>query len=84
MPVWLPCGPWKPGLSKESSWQKTKLTKSAVGAEQPRRSLVELRYTLVPGFLCKVTPAGREVFTLQYRTNARERLWTQRSMQHMR
>jgi hypothetical protein len=27
----------------------------------------------VPGFLCKITPAGRKVFMLQYRTNAGER-----------
>jgi len=28
---------------------------------------------VVPGFLCKITPAGRKVFMLQYRTNAGER-----------
>lgn len=28
---------------------------------------------LVPGFLCKITSAGRKVFMLQYRTNADER-----------
>ena len=28
---------------------------------------------MVPGFLCKITPAGRKVFMLQYRTNAGER-----------
>jgi hypothetical protein len=27
----------------------------------------------VPGFLVKVTPAGRKIFMLQYRTNAGER-----------
>ncbi|MBS1942175.1 MAG: tyrosine-type recombinase/integrase [Bacteroidetes bacterium] len=52
---------------------KTKLTKSAVDAAQPQAQPVELRDTLVPGFLCKVTPAGRKVFMLQYRTNAGER-----------
>ena len=52
---------------------KTKLTKSAVDAAQPQALAVELRDTLVPGFLCKVTPAGRKVFMLQYRTNAGER-----------
>ncbi|WP_152371875.1 tyrosine-type recombinase/integrase, partial [Pseudomonas aeruginosa] len=31
---------------------------------------VELRDTVVPGFLCKVTPTGRKVFMLQYRTNS--------------
>ena len=45
---------------------KLKLTKSAVDAAQPQAQAVELRDTLVPGFLCKVTPAGRKVFMLQY------------------
>jgi len=27
----------------------------------------------VPGCLCKITPPGRQVFMLQYRTNAGER-----------
>lgn len=52
---------------------KVKLTKSAVDAAQPQAQAVELRDTLVPGFLCKITPAGRKVFMLQYRTNAGER-----------
>jgi integrase len=52
---------------------KIKLTKSAVDAAQPQTKAVELRDTLVPGFLCKITPAGRKVFMLQYRTNAGER-----------
>lgn len=52
---------------------KIKLTKSAVDAAQPQAQAIELRDTLVPGFLCKVTPAGRKVFMLQYRTNAGER-----------
>lgn len=52
---------------------KIKLTKSAVDAAQPQAQPVELRDTLVPGFLCKITPAGRKVFMLQYRTNAGER-----------
>ncbi len=52
---------------------KIKLTKSAVDAALPQAQAVELRDTLVPGFLCKVTPAGRKVFMLQYRTNAGER-----------
>ena len=45
---------------------KIKLTKSAVDAAQPQAQAVELRDTLVPGFLCKITPAGRKVFMLQY------------------
>lgn len=52
---------------------KIKLTKSAVDAAQPQAQPVELRDTLVPGFLCKITPTGRKVFMLQYRTNAGER-----------
>ncbi len=52
---------------------KIKLTKSAVDAAQPQAQAVELRDTLVPGFLCKITPTGRKVFMLQYRTNAGER-----------
>lgn len=52
---------------------KIKLTKSAVDAAQPQAQPVELRDTLVPGFLCKITPAGRKVFMLLYRTNAGER-----------
>ena len=52
---------------------KLKLTKSAVDAAQPQAQAVELRDTMVPGFLCKITPAGRKVFMLQYRTNAGER-----------
>ncbi|RMO08306.1 Integrase [Pseudomonas cichorii] len=52
---------------------KIKLTKSAVDAARPQAQAIELRDTLVPGFLCKITPAGRKVFMLQYRTNAGER-----------
>jgi hypothetical protein len=52
---------------------KIKLTKSAVDALQPQAQPVELRDTQVPGFLCKVTPAGRKVFMQQYRANAGER-----------
>ncbi|WP_400564434.1 tyrosine-type recombinase/integrase [Pseudomonas aeruginosa] len=52
---------------------KIKLTKSVVDAAAPQAQAIELRDTLVPGFMCKVTPAGRKVFMLQYRTNAGER-----------
>lgn len=51
---------------------KIKLTKSAVDAAQATAQVIELRDALVPGFLCKITPAGR-MFMLQYRTNAGER-----------
>ncbi len=47
---------------------KIKLTKTAVDAAQPQAQAVELRDTVVPGFLCKITPTGRKVFMLQYRT----------------
>ncbi len=50
---------------------KIKLTKSAVDAAQPQAQPIELRDTLVPGFLCKITPAGRKVFMLQYRDECR-------------
>lgn len=49
---------------------KIKLTKTVVDAARPQSQDVELRDTVVPGFLCKVTPAGRKVFMLQYRTNS--------------
>ena len=49
---------------------KIKLTKSAVDAAQAQTCDVELRDTIVPGFLCKITPSGRKVFMLQYRTNS--------------
>jgi len=52
---------------------RIKLTKTAVESVQPQAQAVELRDTVVPGFLCKITPAGRRVFMLQYRTNAGER-----------
>jgi integrase len=52
---------------------KIKLTKIAVETAQPQAEDVELRDTVVPGFLCKITPAGRRVFMLQYRTNAGQR-----------
>ncbi|WBM38710.1 tyrosine-type recombinase/integrase [Alcaligenes faecalis] len=48
---------------------KLKLTKSAVESAQPIGKDYELRDTIVPGFLCKVTSHGRKVFMLQYRTN---------------
>lgn len=49
---------------------KIKLTKSLIDAAQAKTCDLELRDTLVPGFLCKITPAGRKVFMLQYRTNS--------------
>jgi integrase len=52
---------------------KIKLTKTVVDTAQPQSTDIELRDTLVPGFMCKVTPSGRKVFMVQYRTNAGER-----------
>jgi len=49
---------------------KIKLTKTT----KPQAQAIELRDTVVPGFLCKITPAGRRVFMLfsiaQTRANA--------------
>ncbi|MGK4923730.1 tyrosine-type recombinase/integrase [Bordetella hinzii] len=52
---------------------KIKLTKSTVDAAEVTGKDYELRDTIVPGFLCKVTAHGRKVFMLQYRTNWGER-----------
>lgn len=52
---------------------KTKLTKTAVDAAGPQQKDYELRDTVVPGFLLKVTPTGRKIFMVQYRTNSGER-----------
>jgi len=45
-----------------------KLTKTAIESARPEKSDYELRDSAVPGFLCKVTPSGRKVFMLSYRT----------------
>jgi integrase len=50
-----------------------KLTKTMVDAATSGAKEYELRDTVVPGFLLKVTPAGRKIFMLQYRTNAGDR-----------
>lgn len=50
-----------------------KLTKKIVDAAQPRSRDFEIRDTEAPGFLCKITPAGRKTFMLQYRTLGGER-----------
>lgn len=52
---------------------KIKLTKTTVDAATFGAKEYELRDTVVPGFLLKITPAGRKVFMVQYRTNAGER-----------
>ena len=50
-----------------------KLTKSAVDSARPEARDYEIRDTIVPGFFCKITPAGRKVFMLSYRTPTGER-----------
>ncbi|SEO22967.1 Site-specific recombinase XerD [Rhodospirillales bacterium URHD0017] len=52
---------------------KIKLTKTVVDAATLRAKEYELRDTIAPGFLLKVTPAGRKIFMVQYRTNTGER-----------
>lgn len=45
---------------------KIKLTKTAVDAASPKERDYELRDTMIPGFLVKVTPAGRKIFMVAY------------------
>ncbi|MDE2577991.1 MAG: tyrosine-type recombinase/integrase [Hyphomicrobiales bacterium] len=45
---------------------KIKLTKTAVDAATPKERDYELRDTTIPGFLVKVTPAGRKIFMVAY------------------
>ena len=49
---------------------KIKLTKTAVDAATAKDRDYELRDTIIPGFMLKVTPAGGKIFMLQYVTNA--------------
>jgi len=44
---------------------KIKLTKAVVESAKPQAQAVELRDTIVPGFLCKITPAGRKAPTME-------------------
>ncbi len=50
-----------------------KLTKVYLQSIAPTDRDVEIRDTVVPGFLCKLTPSGRRVFMLSYRTLAGQR-----------
>lgn len=59
-----------------------KLTKSAVDAAQAQAQPVELRDTLVPGFMCKVTAAPALPF--ERRPAPRARLAVCRSRERMR
>jgi Arm DNA-binding domain len=52
---------------------RLKLTKIAVDGAAPHSTDYELRDAVIPRFLLKVTPTGRKVFMIQYRTNAGER-----------
>jgi integrase len=45
---------------------KIKLTKTAVDAASPKERDYELRDTMIPGFLVKVTPTGRKIFMIAY------------------
>jgi hypothetical protein len=54
--------------SPETEMPTLKLTKTAIESARPEKSDYELRDSVVPGFLCKVTPSGRKVFMLSYRT----------------
>lgn len=49
---------------------KIKLTKTAVDAARPKEREYELRDTIVPGFMLKVTPFGGKIFMLAYVTNS--------------
>ncbi len=42
---------------------RLKLTKTVVDTAQPEKEPYELRDAAIPGFLLKVTPTGRKVFT---------------------
>ena len=52
---------------------KVKLTKTAIDAADPREKDYELRDTIVPELILKVTPAGRKIFMIVYRTNSGDR-----------
>lgn len=45
---------------------KIKLTKTVVDGAKPEAKDYEIRDTVTPGFLLKVTPAGRRIFMLAY------------------
>jgi len=50
-----------------------KLTKKIIDAAAPAARDYEIRDTLAPGLLCKISPTGRKTFMLQYRTIGGER-----------
>ena len=52
---------------------KRKLTKTVADAARPETVPYELRDTIIPGFLLKVTPTGRKIFMLAYVANDGQR-----------
>lgn len=53
---------------------KIKLTKTVVDAARADQEPYELRDTVIPGFLLKVTPTGRKAFMVAYvATNGQRR-----------
>jgi len=52
---------------------RLKLTKTVVETAQPEKDPYELRDAAIPGFLLKVTPAGRKVFMVAYAANNGQR-----------
>ena len=52
---------------------KLKLTKIVADAARPKTVPYELRDTIIPGFLLKVTPTGRRIFMLAYVANDGQR-----------
>jgi Arm DNA-binding domain len=52
---------------------KLKLTKTLAEAARPETVPYELRDTIIPGFLLKVTPAGRKIFMVAYVANDGQR-----------
>ena len=48
---------------------KLKLTKTVADAARPETVPYELRNTIAPGFLLKVTPTGRKIFMVAYVAN---------------
>jgi hypothetical protein len=45
---------------------KIKLTKTTVDTASPKERDCKLRDTIIPGFLVKITPAGRKIFMIAY------------------
>lgn len=52
---------------------RVKLTKTVVDSAKPERDPYEIRDAAIPGFLLKVTPAGRKVFMVAYVCNNGQR-----------